>query len=228
MRAGIKTRKTLLAASACVWLAVAGGCASFSKPSLPQWITREEPVVAPKELAAVWTNAVLEREGARSTRGFGGVLTFYGDDQKRSVRVNGVLTIYAYEDSGDRDNPVPDRKYVFTAEQLAKHYDDKQPQGPSYHIWIPWDEVDGPQSEIDLIVRFDPVEGQSVLGKSTRAVLPGPIAAKQRVWTKQVVDPPAVRQASALMPRHQGRGAEVAETPIQMQTTTLTLPRRGE
>ncbi|NLE39735.1 MAG: hypothetical protein GX621_17085 [Pirellulaceae bacterium] len=228
MRAETGLRRVLLGAAACLFLGAVGGCASISKVPLPKFIKGEEPIVAPTELAAVWTNAVLEREGSRSTRGFGGVLTFYGNDQKRSVRVDGALTVYAYEDSGDRENPIPDRKYVFTAEQLAKHYDAKQAHGPSYHIWIPWDEVGGPQRDIDLIVRFDPVEGQSVLGKSTRAVLPGPIAAQQRVWTKQVVEPFAVRQASATMPRDANDGTQTSATPARMQTTTLTLPRRGE
>ena len=81
--------------------------------------------------------------------------------------------VYAFDEDGrDPSNAKPDRKYVFTKEQFAKHYS-KSNIGHSYSVWIPWDEVGGPQKQISLIVRFTPDKGDVVVGEQTRHLLPG-------------------------------------------------------
>jgi hypothetical protein len=164
------------------------GCATLTTPavaplaaipSLGDMLDREEPIAEPKGVAVVWTNAVLEKEASQPTRGFGGMVTFYGEDRKKPIRVDGQLTVYAYADmSAEREDPVPDRKYVFKPEQLAKHYG-VGPLGPSYSIWIPWDAAGGARKEIGLITRFDSTEGTTVMSKPTHNVLEGPIAARK-------------------------------------------------
>jgi hypothetical protein len=246
----IHAKRNATIALAGLWLALAGGCAKMTiaptRASIPdsipesitKLITREEPVVVPNQVAAVWTNAVLEKEGSRATRGFGGVLTFYAENRKRAGRVDGTVTVYAYDNVDGQENPTPTRKYVFKPEHLAKHYDGEQPAGPSYHVWIPWDEAGNPQRNIDLIVRFDPTEGKPVFGKSTHAVLPGPAATQERVWTRRTIEP-SIRTCSAEAPcsgapqqtKHFGGVAppdpNAPPQPQRIQTTTFTVPPRG-
>ena len=67
----------------------------------------------------------------------------------------------------------PDKKFVFTPEQFAQHYE-KSSLGHSYAVWVPWDAAGGPQKEVSLIARFTPKNGQLVVGDPSRHVLPGP------------------------------------------------------
>ena len=106
------------------------GCATFttpavaplgSLPSVGDLLDREEPIAEPKGVAVVWTGAVFQKEASQPTRGFGGMVTFYGNDRKKPIRVDGQLTVYGYDDmSADEEDPVPDRKYVFKPEQLGE------------------------------------------------------------------------------------------------------------
>ena len=186
---------------------------------------KKEPIVEPSGVAVVWTTAVLEKEASRATRGFGGMVTFQGKDQKKPVRVDGQLTVYAYENlSHEHDDTTPERKYVFTAEQLKTHYGEG-PLGPSYSIWIPWDEVGGPRREIGLIVRFDPVEGKTVMGKPAHNVLKGAKIAKDGKTTGKSSH---VEKVCYLPPVDEVNlpGTAKASGP-RMQTITLTVPSRG-
>ena len=55
----------------------------------------------------------------------------------------GTLVVYAFDETNrDANNARPDRKYVFTPEQLPLHYS-KSKVGHSYSVWLPWDEVGG-------------------------------------------------------------------------------------
>ncbi|MBN1588102.1 MAG: hypothetical protein JW888_01155 [Pirellulales bacterium] len=188
-------------------------------------------MVAPNTVAAVWTNAVFEQEGSRATRGFGGRVSFYGSDQKNSVRVDGRLTVYAYDElSPKTEDAAPDRKYVFTREQLEKHYG-KGPTGPSYHIWIPWDAAGSVRREIALIVRFDPVEGKPVVGEPIHAVLQGPGEGRRRVSVSNTVPETiaASLRAAAEAPSSddtESTGTTRPQTVRRpMEITTLNLPR---
>jgi len=176
---------------------------------------------------------VVEKPTAPATRGFGGVVTFYGAEQNEPVRVNGNLTIYAYDDlAATGDDSTPDRKYVFTPEQLEKHYG-KGPAGSSYHVWIPWDEAGGPRQEVGLIVRFDPVDGKAILGKPTHAVLPGPKDERDRLFASRAQLTPVIPVSHlAAVPSVAGASpatgdAKTSPTPArQTQVTTLDLPGR--
>ena len=81
--------------------------------------------------------------------------------------------VYAFDET-DRDpsNNRPDRKYVFTPQQLPAHYS-KSKIGHSYSVWLPWDEVGGPQKELTLIIRFQPKEGTVAISDPCRQLLPG-------------------------------------------------------
>ena len=235
MRIYAKLSRTIIVALAGIGLSTGVGCTSLTAPSIPSpipsissvgsMLKMKKPIVKPDRLAVVWTAAVLEKEASRATRGFGGMVTFYKEDQKKPVRVDGQLTVYAYENlSHEHDDSTPDRKYIFKAEQLKTHYGEGT-LGPSYSIWIPWDEAGGPRREIGLIVRFDPKEGKTVMGKPAHNVLADANIAKARKTTgksshvEQVCHLPPVDEVDR-------PGSAKASGP-RMQTITLTVPRRG-
>ncbi len=106
-------------------------------------------------------------------RGFGGRLLFYSGDKPEPIKVDGTLTVYVFDETNrDPNNAKPDRKYVFTKEQLSSHYS-KSKLGHSYSVWLPWDETGGPQKEISLIARFTPEKGGVVVGEQNKQILPG-------------------------------------------------------
>lgn len=218
----------LALAAAIVGLACGGGCTSletpkFSADSFKKVFEKKDAVVAPESVAVVWTTAVLEKEAARPTRGFGGMVTFYETDNKKPVRVKGELTVYAYENGiGDPEKSKPDRKYVFTTEQLDKRCGEG-PIGPAYNIWIPWDEANGPRREVGLIVRFDPAEGKTVMAKPTHNVLPGQDKKKSEVVATSFNETAGFTRLPPV--------DAASEPPVaggtKMQTATFALPRRG-
>jgi hypothetical protein len=98
---------------------------------------------------------------------------FFDGKKEAPIKVEGSLVVYAFDETGrDVNNSKPDRKFVFTPEQLPAHYS-KSKIGNSYSVWLPWDEVGGRQKEITLIVRFEPKKGPVVLGEQCRLMLPG-------------------------------------------------------
>ncbi len=246
MRIAAKFSRKMIAALAGMWLSIGVGCASLEAPSVPKMpempsipsvsnvFDKQEPIAEPNSVAVVWSTAVMEKEASRPTRGFGGMVTFYGKDKKKPVRVDGQLTIYAYENlSHEHDDSTPDRKYIFKPEQLETHYGEG-PVGPSYSIWVPWDEAGGERQEIGLIVRFDSAEGQTVMGKPTHNVLAGAkvtkkskpaktnLAAKGSATKDNNVEqvcylPPVDGQARPERPKASGP---------RMQTMTVSVPSR--
>ena len=98
---------------------------------------------------------------------------FYNGEKPEPVKVEGTLTVYLFDETNrDPNNLKPDRKYVFTKEQLPSHYS-KSKLGHSYSVWLPWDEVGGPQKEVSLIARFTPDKGGVVIGEQNKQMLPG-------------------------------------------------------
>jgi hypothetical protein len=213
---------------------LAGGCKALEISPPKNWFAGDEdkPVV-PTSVAAVWSNAVLQRADGALVRGFGGRLMFYGPDGQKPVRVDGSLAVYGFDETNrDPRNTRPDRKYLFTREQLASHYS-KSELGHSYSIWIPWESADGPTRPVSLIVRFNPVEGAAVVGELAKLTLRGndlPAPSQPRP-----AQPPPSRTPSEVQPAgHQSRDAADALQPLadhgapaRMATTTIPIPPRG-
>jgi hypothetical protein len=160
-------------------LSVAPGCASFNLSSLnleqyiPMMTGRTGQFRRPLKVVAFWTDTIRTADGQPAMRGFGGRLMFSDSKTNKPVKVAGTLAIYGFDESRtDADNPRPDRKFVFTPEQFAKHYS-KSELGHSYSFWIPWDRVGGETKEIGLICRFTPVEGGAIVSEQVRQALPG-------------------------------------------------------
>lgn len=127
----------------------------------------------PTRLVSTWQDATLNRAGQKPHRGFGGRILFFKNDSKVPVRVDGQLVVYAYDETNRADHEThPTRRFVFPAEQFVRHESECQ-LGPSYSVWLPWDELGGEQKNISLITRFEPKGGPLVVGDQTRHLLPG-------------------------------------------------------
>src|SRR3972149_5872234 len=138
-------------------LMLATGCMTLKlqKPNVWPFNIEDQPG-SPARIVGTWTDTVLYQPNQPTIRGFGGLLLFYTEEEPDPIKVSGTLTVYAFDETnGDPNNARPDRKYVFTKEQLPSHYS-KSKLGHSYSIWIPWDETGGEQKEVSRIVRFAP------------------------------------------------------------------------
>jgi hypothetical protein len=142
----------------------------------PLWpFKKEEKPGKPDKVVGIWSDTVLTKPGSPATRGFGGRLMFYEGKSEEPIKVEGTLVVYAFDETNrDANNNRPDRKYVFTPEQLPAHYS-KSKVGHTYSVWVPWDEIGGMQKEFTLIIRFQPKEGPAVVSDPVRQILPGRI-----------------------------------------------------
>lgn len=146
------------------------GCTVFDLKKRIPWMDSDQ-VTAPTRMTTLWTNTILNQSGKKGVRGFGGRIMFHGKDNEKPIRVEGVLTVYAFDET-TRASSVPERKFVFTAEQFEKHYSQSK-LGHSYSVWLPWDEVGGAPRRINLLARFEPVDGAMVMSENSLQILPG-------------------------------------------------------
>lgn len=173
-------------------LALACGCQLSGTQSAPKlgsadWMSKPSTLLANKaeyrkaeSLAAIWTDSIASASGVASVRGFGGRLYFY-DADGAPTRVDGELSIYAFDDTEGDQKTTPDRVYKFTQADLQKHFSETQ-LGPSYSIWLPWDRVGGDRKSIALLPVFKSIDNQVVKSGQSINVLPGkspPLAPSQ-------------------------------------------------
>ena len=164
---------SILAFAFAVWLAAAACAADGSESWSPWPFHHEEPAGKPDRVVVYWNDAVATDARQPAIRGFGGRLMFYESNSDAPVKADGTLVIYAFDETNrDPNNSKPDCKYVFTPEQLPKHYS-KSKAGHSYSVWLPWDKAGGMQKEITLIVRFEPKLALPVIGEQLKEILPG-------------------------------------------------------
>ena len=127
----------------------------------------------PERVVATWVDTVRNTPGEPSERGFGGRLYFY-DRGADPITVDGRLVVYTFDEEGR--NPTdhqPTKRFVFPAEQVAKHMSVSE-IGPSYSVWLPWGEADGPPTRVSLIARFEPSRGGGlVVSDQATQLLPG-------------------------------------------------------
>ena len=216
------------------------GCANLDwRRPIPWRSASERKTETPVKLVGNWNEAILRTPGQRPVRGFGGRVLFYGQQNGHPIEVDGSVVVYAFEESGrDSGSAAPDRKFVFPAHLLEKHFSESK-LGPSYSFWLPWDEVGGERKEISLIVRFEPEEGPVIVGAQSKNLLPGtaPIAetsapADQTPSGSSVADTgvstDAVKPAGFSQPpdNHTTLGIGGQPSGEQMITTTISLPAR--
>jgi hypothetical protein len=198
-------------------LVLTAGCAPWkiSKPNI--WpFTAEDPPGTPTRIITSWTDTVLYQPNQIPLRGFGGRLIFYEGEKPEAIKVDGTLTVYVFDETNrDPNNVKPDRKYVFTKDQLPSHYS-KSKLGHSYSVWIPWDEVGGPQKEISLIARFTPEKGSVVVSEQTKQILPGQTQAMVKYSKSGLLPAAATQIAPAQYPSAKNSSVQAASyvTPL--------------
>ena len=137
-----------------------------------KWNKDQSPAM-PERVLAVWSDTVLHQPGQPGVRGFGGRVYFYQSHGTEPVKVDGALAVYVFDaDQLDPYQQKPLRKFVFTADQFKDHYSDTA-LGPSYSVWLPWDEVGGPAQRLSMIARFEGREGGTVITEPAIKLLPG-------------------------------------------------------
>jgi hypothetical protein len=164
----------LLHLLAVISLGLTCGCSALDLSKAKSlWPAGAEKPQQPSSIVAIWSEGVVHQPGVTPARGYAGRLIFYDAAGTKPVKVDGTLSVYAFDEGGrGKADAKPDRKYVFTPEQLSRRYDPVK-VGPAYAVWIPWDEAGGPRKDISLIVRFAPRTGPLVVGEMTRLVLNG-------------------------------------------------------
>jgi hypothetical protein len=150
------------------------GCqfAPVKSPKLWPW-KKDAPPEMPERVLAVWSDSVLHQPGQPGVRGFGGRIYFYQTSGNDPVKVDGALAVYVFDaDELDPYNQKPLRKFMFTADQFEEHLSTTT-LGPSYSVWLPFDEVGGEARRLSLISRFEGREGGTVISEPTIKLLPG-------------------------------------------------------
>ncbi len=217
--------------------AVLSGCSQFNlRDNIPWGTGKDGKFDSPMQVVPFWTTGVQNQGDRQGLRGLGGRLYFYGKSPNKPVKVKGTLVIYAFDEKGrDPRNMVPDRKYVFTPDQFQNKFS-KTDLGPSYSVWLPWDEVGGPEKQVSLIVRFTTENGEMVSGEQIKVRLPGAstdsptVAAGTTGATGQSVDPAlaalgswasqyAVRPASVQQPVAGADGGAASSGVVQAGAT---------
>jgi hypothetical protein len=209
---------------ACASLVAAGGCQTFDlSKNIPWGSGKDGNFARPMKLIAVWQDTVLHHDGAMAVRGFGGRVWFYGADQEKPVEVAGTLEVYAFDETGrEATNTVPNRKYVFSAEDVQKHHSSGK-LGDSYSFWLPWGDVNEPPVEISLICRFTPDDGSgTIVGEETRHLLPGRELAKQPPKRKGQSAHAATERARAYEPRAYKQPAAAQQPQVQPASVSAT------
>lgn len=197
----------------------ATGCAVFEnpmKPGLPWLPGHDGEIDQAVKVNAVWSEAVMHRQGEKPKRGFGARVFFYPSERPDAdpIKAKGQLEIYVYEEENrNLHDPKPDRKFVFPAEELAKRHS-KDDLGHSYNIFVPYDDAGGPRKKISIIARFAAEQGPLILTEQSKLTLPG-------------VEPPpkpAVAEnatESGVVPASFEQGAAAQETKPRRETTTI-------
>ena len=200
---------------------------------------KEEKIVygTPERMAVLWSSTAMSGRDGKAIRGFGGRIYFY-DKKNKPIRVDGELTVYAFDDSENNKQTNPDRTYKFGQDTLQRHFSTTQ-IGPSYSIWIPWDPAGGESKAIALLPMFKTEKGQIVRGEHTLTNLAGKSQPQSTAKlpfrvvesSPTVVTKPRANESAAPTnyPEQQasyvGESATALPTPPRMQSTTIDVPR---
>jgi len=202
------------------------GCQSF-KPKPLDTVTsivkkqEEYPITTPVKVVAFWKEATLENSNGHSIRGFAGRVYFF-DQKEQAVKVDGQLVVYGFDDSNEsQQRETPDKKFIIERDGLASKYSVSD-VGPSYSIWLPWDEVGGLQKDIALVTMFKSADGAVVHGEASKNTLPGkqqPHIAERESLLKELQK--SIRNVDRST--DVGAKAEGQEAANKLNTTTIPL-----
>lgn len=228
------TLRTLSFAVCCSALIGMSGCqfAPENPMAFPSLFKKETPPIVPDRMMVIWTDTVLHQPQQPGIRGFGGRAYFYNGKNSEPIEVDGGLAVYAFDANNmSVDQNKPERKFVFTADQLNEHLSHGD-MGPSYSIWLPWDQVGGVSRQLSLVTRFEGRNGGVVISEPTIKLLPGSKPKETRPDASLGLDSDDksyVRTANYLGAHSQdGSESRSADMPEKLQpqrrTETIDLP----
>jgi len=125
----------------------------------------------PNRMVIIWKDAVVRSGDGQTKKGFGGRVYFY-DKGEDPIQVDGQMIVYGYDDTTKHSSTTPERKYVFAQDSFQNHYDPSE-LGPSYSLWIPWDEVQATEKTICLMPFFETAGGIQLSAGMSEILLPG-------------------------------------------------------
>ena len=197
---------------------------------------------APEKMLAIWKDSVRSQPGQKSMRGFGGRIFLY-DRDGAPIRAQGDLVIYGFDDSvKQREGSKADQKIVLRDDKFQQRYSESG-LGPSYSVWIDWDEVGGPDKNVTLIPFFRTPEGKIVRAGQSIYTLHSPTKEEQMYREKLVSheeissDGPdsSVGHANFLQSDGEGNGVVQASGIKPMpkkenavRTTTIFVPKETQ
>ena len=234
----VQTARMSVACRMAPVLMVLAGCSLMQTDRGQTAADTKPPPVVPDRIIASWNDTVLHQPGEPGIRGFGGRVMFYGEDADKPLQVDGAVIVYAWLEAGASESQrVPDRKYVFTADQLAQHYS-RSRLGHSYSFWLPWEQAGGPHRRVTLITRFVGRHGGEAISSSARSVLPGPssnetistqptdaaAAAKSQPKTQPSADDPNHANPEWAQPQVDSESQPAVEHASEMTTSTIDVP----
>jgi len=200
------------------------------------WLGRKEAPETfdgetPKKLVAIWSSSVINELGQKATRGLGGRIYFYNDEHK-PIKVDGDLIVYVYDDSAPEGKKRKEatRKFKFSHEELASRLSMTQ-IGPSYSLWIPWDEVGGDKTYLSMIPVFTDAKGQLVIGQQARHLLPGREPTRlarrdeSRPSSNPAVSTAAFNAPSDMQPHVAHTSAASQARKLSIRSTRIQLPK---
>ena len=79
------------------------GCTPLDLHMRFPWQDDEAEMKRPRKIVAFWSDTVMHQQGKPGVRGFGGRVFFYGEDEGKSLEVDGALIVYAFD--ADRHDP---------------------------------------------------------------------------------------------------------------------------
>jgi hypothetical protein len=170
-------------------------------------------------MVVLWSPAIKNGADMKPKRGFGGRIYFY-NEKDEAVAVEGQLIVYGYDDSKPRGHTaVPDRRFAFTPNQFTDHFSPTD-LGSSYSVWVDWDVVGGPQTDVTLVPIFTSAKGQIVMGQSSRNLLPGPNTQPMQSQVQQQTQGPVIQD-------QRGQMGGVQQASFQESYPAGLTPTRG-
>ena len=124
-------------------------------------------------MAVIWKENTIKVPGKPAVRGFAGRIYFY-DSKDQLAKVDGELSVYAYDDSDNYGGDVADREYIFPPDKIGEFYRPSE-LGHSYSIWLPWGPKEGLRKSVTLIPLFRTADQRVIEGTPTRLSLSGRI-----------------------------------------------------
>lgn len=203
----VDTSKSTLVIGFILMTLLFTGCQSF-QDRIPKVDTQKLAFWKAKEITdgsnaqkvvALWSDNVAYGAEFGAKRGLGGRLYFY-DDQQKPTKVEGELVVYVYDDDKNPEATKPDKKFVFTAEEFSQFYSESE-FGPSYSVWVPWDDVGNAKRAVSLVPILKSTSGKLLVGEHSRSLLPGKTdRLRKKTTTSEIsrrrADATSIRRAS--------------------------------